>query len=152
MRRCLLSVRDGEKWERSFRETIVGLSHGEELMRLLASARGKVDPQWANYLELVDRMFWGPQGSFSDGWAEPAQLIDQMERHNEDVKRGVPAERLLVWEVGEGWEPLCEFLGVPVPDGPLPHENDRDTFLERVCGGAIDALQAWREQRAAPVG
>ncbi len=150
--KVLLSVRDGEKWERSFRETIVGLSHGEALMRLLASARGKVDPQWARYLELVDRMFWGPQGSFSEGWAEPAQLIEQMERHNEEVKRGVPADRLLVWEVGEGWEPLCEFLGVPVPDGPLPHENDRDTFLERVCGGAIDALQTWREQRAAPVG
>jgi hypothetical protein len=150
--KVLLSVRDGEKWERSFRETIVGLSHGEALMRLLASARGKVDPQWARYLELVDRMFWGPQGSFSEGWAEPAQLIEQMERHNEDVKRGVPAERLLVWEVGEGWEPLCEFLGVSVPAGPLPHENDRDTFLERVCGGAIDALQAWREQRAVPVG
>ncbi len=149
--KVLLSVRDGEKWERSFRETIVGLSHGEELMRLLASARGKVDPQWARYLELVDRMFWGPQGSFSEGWAEPAQLIEQMERHNENVKRGVPAERLLVWEVGEGWEPLCEFLSVPVPDGPLPHENDRDTFLERVCGGAIDALQGWREAKTAQV-
>lgn len=150
--KVLLSVRDPEKWERSFRETIVGLSHGEALMRLLASARGKVDPQWARYLELVDRMFWGPQGSFSDGFAEPAQLIEQMERHNEEVGRGVPSDRLLVWEVGEGWEPLCGFLGVPVPDGPLPHENDRDTFLERVCGGAIDALVAWREQRATAVG
>ena len=58
----------------------------------------------------------------------------------------VPAERLLVWEVGEGWEPLCEFLGVDVPDGPLPHANDRETFSERVIGGALDALQAWREQ------
>ncbi len=67
--------------------------------------------------------------------------------HNEEVKRVVPAERLLVWEVGEGWEPLCEFLEVDVPDEPLPHANDRDTFLERVMAGALDALQAWRERQ-----
>jgi hypothetical protein len=149
--KVLLSVRDPEKWERSFSDTIVALRHGESLMRLLSSARGEVDPRWRRYLALVDRMFWGRQGTFADGYAEPAQLIEQMNRHNEEVKRTVPAERLLVWEVGEGWEPLCEFLEVDVPAGPLPHENDRDTFLERVCGGAIDALQAWREQRSSSV-
>jgi len=147
--KVLLSVRDPEKWERSFRDTIVALRHGESLMRLLASARGEVDPRWRRYLALVDRMFWGPQGTFADGWAEPAQLIEQAVRHNEQVKATVPSERLLVWEVGEGWEPLCEFLGVDVPAEPLPHANDRDTFLERVSYGAIDALNAWREQREA---
>jgi hypothetical protein len=147
--KVLLSVRNPEKWEPSFRETIVPLSHGESLIRLLASARGEIDAPWRRYLDLVDRMFWGPQGSFKDGWAEPAQLIEQMVRHNEEVKRTVPAERLLVWDVTEGWEPLCEFLGVDVPAEPLPHANDRDTFLERVSYGAIDALNAWREQRLA---
>ena len=94
-------------------------------------------------------MFWGPQGTFADGNAEPAQLIEQMERHHEQVKATIPPERLLVWEVGEGWEPLCEFLDVPVPDEPLPHANDRDTFLGRVIGGAIDTLKAWREAEPA---
>ena len=69
-------------------------------------------------------MFWGPQGTFANGH-EPQQLIEQMHAHNEQVKRTVPPERLLVWEVTEGWEPLCEFLGVDVPDEPLPHANDR---------------------------
>jgi hypothetical protein len=147
--KVLLSVRDSVKWERSFRDTIVPLSHGESLIRLLASARGEIDPRWARYLKLVDRMFWGPQGTFAEGWQEPAQLIEQAERHNEQVKAVVPAERLLVWEVGEGWEPLCEFLEVDVPAHPLPHENDRETFMQRVCDGAIDALQAWREERTA---
>jgi hypothetical protein len=147
--KVLLSVRDPQKWERSFRDTIVGMCHGESLMRLLASARGEIDPRWHRYLELVDRMFWGPQGTFSDGYAEPAQLIEQMHRHHDEVKRTVPADRLLVWEVGEGWEPLCEFLEVDVPAEPLPHANDRDTFLERVTYGAIDALAAWREERVA---
>ena len=71
-----------------------------------------------------------------------------MVRHNEEVKATVPAERLLVWEVGEGWEPLCEFLEVDVPAEPLPHVNDRETFLGRVIDGALAALTEWREREA----
>jgi hypothetical protein len=48
--------------------------------------------------------------------------------------------------VTDGWEPLCEFLGLDVPDEPLPHANDRDTFLQRVIGGALDSLEVWREE------
>jgi Sulfotransferase domain len=146
--KVLLSVRDPESWERSFRETIWTMSHGDTLMPLLAHARAEIDPRWKRYLALVDRMFWGPQGTFAAGHAEPAQLIEQMLAHHEQVKRTVAPERLLVWEVGEGWEPLCQFLDVAVPDGPLPHANDRGEFVERVCSGALDALQAWRESAA----
>ena len=145
--KVLLSVRDPVSWERSFRETIWLMSHGKTLMPLLAHARAEIDPRWHAYLEFVDRMFWGPQGTFSEGYDEPEQLIEQMLAHTEEVKRVVPADRLLVWEVGDGWEPLCEFLEVDVPDTPLPHVNDRDTFLERVMAGALDALQAWRERQ-----
>ncbi len=143
--KVLLSVREPESWERSFRQTIWTMCHGETLMPLLSRARAQVDPRWQRYLALVDRMFWGSQGTFAAGHADPAQLIAQMLEHNEEVKRVVPAERLLVWEVTDGWEPLCEFLEVDVPDGPLPHANDRDTFLERVVDGALGALSAWRE-------
>ncbi|HEX3432659.1 MAG TPA: sulfotransferase [Solirubrobacteraceae bacterium] len=142
--KVLLSVRDPESWERSFRETIWTMSYGRSLMPLLAHARAEVDPRFKRYLELVDRMFWGPQGTFADGNAEPSQLIEQMQRHHEQVKATIPADRLLVWEVGEGYEPLCEFLDVPVPDEPLPHANDRGQFIERVIGGAIDTLNEWR--------
>jgi hypothetical protein len=149
--KVLLSVREGEAWERSFRDTIWTMSYGQSLMPLLAHARAEVDPRWRRYLALVDRMFWGPQGTFAAG-SEPAQLIEQMAAHNEQVKRVVPAERLLVWEVGEGWGPLCEFLGVDVPAEPLPHANDRDTFLERVIDGALGALASWRESAVATGG
>ncbi len=144
--KVLLSVREPESWERSFRETIWTMSHGDTLMPLLAHARAEVDPRWKRYLDLVDRMFWGPQGTFAAGHAEPSQLIEQMLRHNAEVERVVPAERLLVWEVTDGWEPLCDFLELDVPAEPLPHANDRDTFLERVVGGALDALESWRER------
>jgi hypothetical protein len=147
--KVLLSVRDPHAWERSFRQTIVAMCHGESLMRLLSSARGEVDPRWRRYLALVDRMFWGEQGTFAAGYALPEQLIEQMERHNERVRRAVPPERLLVWEVSEGWGPLCEFLEVDVPSEPLPHENERETFVERVTGAAIGALQEWHERKVA---
>jgi len=139
--KVLLSVRDPQSWERSFRDTIWTMCHGDSLMPLLSRARAEVDPRWRRYLALVDRMFWGPQGTFSEGHAEPQQLIEQMLRHNDEVRRAVPAERLLEWEVTEGWEPLCGFLEVDVPSTPLPHANDRDTFMQRVIAGAMGSLQ-----------
>jgi len=145
--KVLLSVRDGEAWERSFRETIWTMCHGDSLMPLLSRARAQVDPQWERYLAMVDRMFWGERGTFAAGH-DPERLIEQMARHNEEVRRVVPAERLLEWEVGEGWEPLCAFLDVAVPSEPLPHANDRGTFVERVSGGAIDKLVQWRDKHA----
>ena len=47
---------------------------------------------------------------------------------NEEVQRTVPPDRLLVFDVKEGWEPLCRFLDVPVPATPFPHANRGDTF------------------------
>jgi hypothetical protein len=148
--KVLLSVRDPQAWERSFRETIWNMGHGESLLRLLSSARAQVDPQWRDYLALVERMFWGPEGTFAAGHSEPAQLIAEFERHNAEVQASVAPERLLVWEVGDGWEPLCEFLEVAVPSEPLPHVNDRETFLGRVADGAIAKIAAWREEQLTP--
>jgi len=146
--KVLLSVREPEGWERSFRQTIVEMCHGETLMPRISKARASVDGRWERYLELVDRMFWGPQGTFAQGWERPEQLIEQAEAHNEQVKRTVPAERLLVWDVKEGWEPLCAFLGIDVPATPMPHANERDAFVERVINGALDWFQGWREREA----
>jgi len=146
--KVLLSVRDPQAWERSFRDTIWTMSHGDSLMALLARARAEVDPRWHRYLELVDRMFWGPQGTFAAGHEQPAQLIEQMVRHTEQVKHIVPAERLLVWEVTDGWEPLCEFLEVPIPGVPVPHINDRKEFLNRIIDGSLQTLSDWRAQES----
>jgi hypothetical protein len=144
----LLSVRDPERWERSFRETIVDMCHGESLIRLLSSARAHVDPNWRRYLQFVDRMFWSEQATFAAGHS-PDALIEAFVAHNEEVKRIVPADRLLVWEVSDGWEPLCDGLGLPVPPVPLPHANDRAAFLDRVIGGSITTLAAWQARRSA---
>jgi hypothetical protein len=49
-------------------------------------------------------------------------------RHNAEVRHTIPAERLLVYELPQGWAPLCGFLGVPVPAEPMPSVNSRDEF------------------------
>ncbi len=144
--KVLLSVRNPQSWEPSFRETIWDMGHGETLLNLLSSARALVDPQWQRYVGFVERMFWSPEGTFAGDHERPEQMIEAMVAHNEEVKRTVPAERLLVWEPADGWEPLCEFLEVAVPAEPLPHANDRETFLGRVIDGALAAIAAARAQ------
>jgi hypothetical protein len=143
--KVLLSVREPEAWERSMRETVWAVRHGESLIRLLSSAQARVSPQWRGFLEMIDRLLWEGTGTFASAHATPRQLIDTMNRHNQEVKRNVPSERLLVWSVGEGWEPLCDFLELPVPEEPFPHINDRTEFLNRIIDGSLQALGEWRE-------
>jgi hypothetical protein len=64
-----------------------------------------------------------------------AYMTDYFRRHTEEVKRTIPPERLLIYEAGQGWEPLCKFLGVKVPEAPYPNENTRADFIARVRSG-----------------
>ena len=50
------------------------------------------------------------------------------ESHNQAVRDAIPADRLLVYETGSGWEPLCTFLDCPVPDIPYPRVNSTEEF------------------------
>jgi hypothetical protein len=147
--KVLLSVREPEAWERSMRETVWAVRNGESLIRLLSSAWAYVNPQWRAFVHMIDRLLWQGEGTFAGGHAEPQQLIERMERHNAEVKRSIPPSRLLVWDVSEGWEPLCEFLELPVPEGPLPHVNDRAEFLNRIIDGSLQTLNEWHEREGA---
>jgi hypothetical protein len=146
--KVLLSVRDPEAWERSMRETVWAVRNGESLIRLLSSAQGHINPRWQGFLGMVDGLLWKGRGTFAGGHSEPGQMIAAMNRHNAEVKAAIPPERLLVWSVTEGWEPLCEFLEVPIPGVPVPHINDRKEFLNRIIDGSLAALQEWREQES----
>lgn len=147
--KVLLSVRDAAGWERSMRGTIWGVMYGDNMMRDLSSARARIDPGWQSYNELM-RELWhrsemldAPEGDSPEGGMGAA-----MERYNSRVRETVPADRLLVWSVGDGWEPLCRFLGVDVPSAPFPHLNDKQMFGDRVIDGSLQALTQWRAQDA----
>jgi Sulfotransferase domain len=146
--KVLLSVREPEAWERSMRQTVWAVRHGESLIRLLSSAQAHVNPQWQGFLNMIDRLIWEGKGTFASGHAEPQQLIDRMQRHEEEVRADVPSDRLLVWSVKEGWGPLCQFLELPVPAEEFPHINDRTEFLNRIIDGSLAALTEWREREA----
>jgi hypothetical protein len=82
-----------------------------------------------------DQMFRKVVGRLFDNcMREHDHVIDVFKRHNADVRRRVPAERLLVYEVAQGWEPLCRFLGVPVPATPMPQTNSTEEFVRRRAG------------------
>jgi Sulfotransferase domain len=139
--KVLLSTRDPEAWERSMRQTVWAVRHGGSLMRLVSDAQVLVNPLWAGFISMIDRIVWDETFKNRDS---PEQMIETFERHNEEVRATVPPERLLEWEVSEGWEPLCEFLELPVPDMPFPHINDSTEFVNRVIDGSLLALNEWR--------
>ena len=58
-------------------------------------------------------------------------VIDCYLRHNQAVRETIPEDRLLEFQAKDGWEPLCEFLDVPVPDEPYPRTNDLVEFRQK---------------------
>ena len=72
-------------------------------------------------------------GALSGNIHDRAFMTDHFRRHSEAVLAAIPAERLLVMDIGEGWERLCAFLSVPVPDTPYPRDNTREDFIGRVA-------------------
>jgi hypothetical protein len=81
-----------------------------------------------------------PMASFFRSFTKPfishihdrAFMIDYFKRHTEAVLATIKPERLLVYEAGQGWGPLCAFLGVPVPDAAYPSENTTAEFQSRM--------------------
>lgn len=127
--RVILSVRDPESWYDSAYETIY---HVRKAMP--AGIPTPSSPMHA-FREMTDRIIW--DGMFQGRFEDRSFAIDAFNRHNDEVRREVPADRLLVYQVREGWEPLCSFLGVPVPEGkPFPRVNDAEEFRARLTRAA----------------
>ena len=117
--KVLLTVRDRDKWYESVTNTIYPSSTEETDA-----------PDARAHRHMVKTLIW--QGTFDGRFEDKQHAIAVFERHTQEVKRRVPAKRLLVYEVQEGWEPLCRFLDVPVPVGtPFPRLNDTAAFQQR---------------------
>jgi hypothetical protein len=65
---------------------------------------------------------------FTPKWRDADACKAAYERHNADVRATIPADRLIDWQPGDGWKPICAKLGLPVPSEPFPHANTTDDF------------------------
>ena len=87
------------------------------------------DPEFRNLgTELVVK------SAFAGNIDDETHAIDIFRRHTEEVINTISPERLLIYEVREGWAPLCEFLGKPVPREPFPRINSREEFYDIFFG------------------
>jgi hypothetical protein len=120
--KLILTKRDKEKWFESTQATIFS---DAMTARILNSP---IEPffrktVWRDFGERIhDRDF----------------MTAYFDKHNAAVEAGVAKKRLLVYDVAQGWGPLCEFLGVPVPDSPYPKVNSREEMQARMAS-AVDA-------------
>lgn len=115
----LLTVRDPRRWYESATSTIFSRENRERLLS------GPPSPDIGAMMKKI-------MVETFDGRLDDADhAISVFERHVETVERVIPSERLLVYDASEGWEPLCAFLGVPVPAAPFPRVNTREEFAER---------------------
>jgi hypothetical protein len=127
--RVLLTTRDPESWYESARSTIYQVSrmiNGSPFTRLLILAVRALGINGPRVGGLANTLVWDK--TFHGKFADKAYAIEVFNQHIEEVKSYVPADKLLVYQVKEGWEPLCTFLGVAVPDKPFPRLNDRENF------------------------
>lgn len=123
--KVVLSVRPEEAWWKSFSATIAKLVDER--------ANFSLPPHVAVMLEAAGVEMIGRQ-TFGGRITDKATAIAAFRRRTEEVKAAIPSERLLVFDVAQGWEPLCRFLGVPVPAEPFPSVNSTEDFWPMVRG------------------
>lgn len=109
----LLSVRDVDAWWASASTTIFSPALDE------MKARIGFPPEWPDAVI---------EARFCPDWRQERAAKEAYLHHNDAVRAGVPAGQLLEWTPGEGWEPICTALGLPVPEDPFPHVNTSADF------------------------
>lgn len=117
--RVILSVRDHDAWFSSW-------------LRLRDMVDGFRRYSWVPPIRRFYELERAMVDRFLAGGRDPVGTVNAKRGHEEEVRRVVPPARLLVFDVRDGWEPLCEFLGAPVPENvPFPHLNEGTATLRR---------------------
>lgn len=119
----ILTTREPERWEASFSATIQTLMQGAD------DAPEPMRDWFAMATPVLAKAGF-------EAHASRNATLAAFRLHDATVRARIPPERLLVYEVKQGWGPLCDFLGVDVPDEDFPRTNDREEFWDRVKGAS----------------
>ena len=125
--KVLLSVRSPESWWSSFSGTI------NKLLKM----KDEIPDEYPRAVmamahEIIIEQTFGGSADMD------AHAVEVFNKRTEEVKNTISPDRLLVYQVKEGWGPLCDFLGVEVPEGDFPRSNSKEEFWE-VFGGGREA-------------
>ena len=120
--KVLHSVRDPQRW---YDSTLATIYKVDKLSVWVIRWLPFVGPMF----RMTNKVIW--DGLFQGRFEDREFAVKFFDEYTAEVKRMVPADRLLVFDVQQGWEPLCAFLDVPIPDTPFPHRNDRAS-MQRV--------------------
>lgn len=132
----LLSVRHEDAWWKSASETILpGIAQCFE-------PDAEIDSRV--------RMFRAMIGAFTPDFLDERAAKDAYLRHNDSVRNQAPADRLVEWSPGDGWEPICRALGLAVPDVAFPHVNSTAEFQQHVLRRGAPDPDAHREGAGTP--
>lgn len=118
--KVVLTMRSVESWWESYSNTI---------MKVLQNVPKEAPPHVREVREMAaslwtEKTFGAPLDDKAAGFAAYEKYVDS-------VIASISSDRLLCFDVREGWEPLCKFLGKPVPDGDFPRTNNSSEFWER---------------------
>jgi hypothetical protein len=133
--KVLLSVRDPDSWFESTRATIFS----ETVDGMIAGAPPAAQAMFNDAL---------PMALIREHRHDREVMTAHFRAHNQAVIDAIAPERLLVYEVKQGWQPLCAFLGVDVPDEPFPRVNEREELARRFSEAAADGVAMGAEQLA----
>lgn len=131
----ILTVRDSEHWYESIHSTIYQIRRattGSLPVRGAFKFAGLFAPGVTGTARLADQLVW--EDTFDGRFEDRIYAMEVFEYHNELVRRRVPSDRLLVFDVREGWAPLCDFFGLEAPDKPFPHLNEAREMRRRLLG------------------
>ena len=129
--KVILTVRSPESWYKSFGDTIIKKSKPSAGEMMSAVFRLPFDKKLRQRLGVVQFAGTYLKDFFPQGFQNKEGALRFFNDWNQSVIDYVPKEKLLVYDVKQGWEPLCTFLNVPVPDKAFPHSNTTKDFVAR---------------------
>ncbi len=131
--KVILSERDPEKWYESAVNTVFAVTpqtFSQKLgmmKKMITSSRFR---KIAKSFMLVEKYLW--KLHYKGQFKNKELALKIYKEFNEEIKSTIPSDRLLVYNIGDGWEPLCKFLEVDIPDQPFPFKNKRQEFHEQI--------------------